>query len=70
MYVIEGWYSVSPEQSTIFEIEHILTLTPEDIVFYFNLKVLRNTDDNEEITPNLGNHHRCFSVEKKLYTLY
>ena len=36
-----------------FDPEHILTLTPEDIVSYFHLKVFGTTDPDEDSTPKL-----------------
>lgn len=38
----------------IFEKEHLLTLTPEDVVSYFNLKVFGTTDPDEDACPKLG----------------
>ena len=42
------------DKSFIFENEHLLTLTPEDIVSYFNLKVYGTPNPDEEACPRYG----------------
>ena len=42
------------DKSFIFDNEHLLTLTPEDVVAYFNLKVYGTPDPDEEACPRYG----------------
>ena len=49
-----------------FESEHILTLTPEDIVSYFNLKVFGTTDPDEDCTPKLGRSSSLLYYKKAI----
>ena len=41
------------DKSFIFENEHLLTLTPEDVVSYFNLKVYGTPNPDKEASPRL-----------------
>ena len=38
----------------IFENEHLLTLTPEDVVCYFNLKIYGTPHPDKEVCPRYG----------------
>jgi len=51
---MESKYGIVDPNNISFESEHILTLTPEDIVLYFNIKVFRTTDPDNDCTPKLG----------------
>ena len=42
------------DKNFIFENEHLLTLTPEDVVCYFNLKVFGTPNPAEDSCPKLG----------------
>ena len=42
------------DKSFIFENEHLLTLTPEDVVCYFNLKVFGTPNPSEDSCPKFG----------------
>ena len=58
-YFTHVWACLGLKDGTVYpknisyESEHILTLTPEDIVSYFNLKVFGTTDPEEDCTPKL-----------------
>ena len=49
-----------------FETEHILTLTPEDIVSYFNLKVFGTTEPDQDCTPKLGRSSSLLYYKKAI----
>ena len=42
------------DKNFIFENEHLLTLTPEDVVCYFNLKVFGTPNPSEDSCPKFG----------------
>ena len=58
--------TVYPKQTTFFETDQILTLTPEDIVCYFNLKVFGTTDPDEDSTPKLGRSSSLLFYKKAI----
>ena len=59
--------TVYPKQTTFFETDHILTLTTEDIVCYFNLKVFETTDPDKDSTPKLGRSLSLLFYKKKQF---
>jgi len=54
------------DKSFCFESDHILTLRPEDIVSYFNLKVFGTTAPDDNATPKLGRSSSLLFYKKAI----
>ena len=60
----QRWYSVS--EGSCFSKDHLLTLTPEDIVCYFNIKVFGTMQPDEDTLPKFGRSTSLCFYKKSL----
>ena len=54
------------DKNSMFEINHLLTLTPRDICYYFNLKVFGCVVPDEEATSKLGRSSSLMFYKKAI----